>query len=43
MKDPVFVVNGKYVIDGASAGGTVKVCQILNWMARRHLEMRAGG
>ena len=37
-KAPVFVVDGRYRVDGRSAGGTAKAFQILNWLVRQQLE-----
>ena len=37
-RGPVFVIDGKYRIDGNSAGGTVETFQILNWAIRKRLE-----
>ena len=37
-QSPVFIIDGTYRVDGASAGGTTEAFQILNWIIRQRVE-----
>ena len=38
VQPPVFLVDGRYIVDGASAEGTTRAFQILNWIIGQALE-----
>lgn len=38
--DPIFLINGKYLVQGSLAGGARNTFRMANWLIRRELEKR---